>query len=139
MEDRVVLVLLLSALVLASVLAIRLWNSRRTRVIQHATPAWGALGVQPDGRATLIAFSSPSCAACHKAQAPAVDVAERRLGREAVRVINVDAARQPGVAQAFGVMTVPSTVVLAARGDEIVAINQGFAPSARLIEQLQRA
>jgi hypothetical protein len=36
------------------------------------------------------------------------------------------------------VMTVPSTAVLAPAG-QVVAINQGFAPTRTLIEQLQHA
>jgi thioredoxin-like negative regulator of GroEL len=55
-----------------------------------------------------------------------------------VRVIRIDASRQPHVARAFGVVTVPSTVILEPAG-RVVAINQGFAPSTRLIEQLQSA
>lgn len=139
MAERLLIVLALTAVLVAVVLAVRAWNGRNTRVIQQQQPAWDALGAEPDGRPTLIAFSTPSCAACHKAQAPAIALAERRLGEDQVRVIKIDAASQPYVAKAFGVMTVPSTVVVAAGGNEIVAINQGFAPSARLIEQLQRA
>jgi thioredoxin-like negative regulator of GroEL len=55
-----------------------------------------------------------------------------------MRVIKVDAARQPAIARAFGVLTVPTTIVLAASG-KVIAVNQGFAPSKRLVEQLQRA
>jgi thioredoxin-like negative regulator of GroEL len=55
-----------------------------------------------------------------------------------VRVIKVDAARQPQVARAFGVLTVPSTVVLAPSGN-VVAVNHGFAPTGRLVEQLQHS
>jgi len=37
----------------------------------------------------------------------------------------VDAAEKPEVARAFGVLTVPSTAVLAPKG-HLVAVNQGF-------------
>ncbi|HTD76601.1 MAG TPA: thioredoxin family protein, partial [Chloroflexota bacterium] len=103
-----------------------------------AAPLWEALGETPDGRRAVVAFSTPSCAACHTAQAPAIQVAEQQLGASSVRVIRVDASRQPEVARAFGVLTVPSTVVLEPAG-RVVAVNQGFAPSRRLIEQLQSA
>jgi thioredoxin-like negative regulator of GroEL len=63
---------------------------------------------------------------------------KQAVGVAEVRVIHVDAASRPEVARAFGVMTVPSTVVLAPSG-HVVAINQGFAASSRLIEQLARA
>lgn len=138
-DERALLLLTLAALVSLAVMAVRAWHARHARRVRAASPAWGALGEQPDGRRTVIAFSTPSCAACHKAQAPAINLAEQRVGPARVRVIRVDTARRPEVARAFGVLTVPSTVVIDASGEQIVALNQGFAPSRRLIEQLQRA
>jgi thioredoxin-like negative regulator of GroEL len=94
------------------------------------------LGVSQDGRHTLVAFSTPSCAACHTAQAPAVTQVHETVGEERLRIIKVDAARQPAVARAFGVLTVPSTVVLAPDGN-LLAVNHGFAPPNKLVHQLQ--
>jgi thiol-disulfide isomerase/thioredoxin len=139
MELRLIVVLALSALMVGGFVLARGWNARNVRHLKQQAPAWTVLGHQPDGRRTLIAFSTPSCAACHSAQAPAIDRAAEQLGASEVRVIRIDAARQPEVARAFGVQTVPSTVVLAADGDQIVAVNQGFTPSGRLLEQLLRA
>ena len=138
MEVRVVIVVALALLSTASVVIVRSWNARTIRKLQQRLPAWEALGHEPDGRRTLIAFSTPSCAACHTAQAPAIERAATELGHE-IRVIRVNAAAQPNVARAFGVQTVPSTVILAAGGDHIIAVNQGFTPTARLIDQLNRA
>src|SRR5438128_1929034 len=81
----------------------RAWNARRLRGVltasnANATPFWESLGEAPDGRATLVMFSTPACAACHTAQAPAVRVVEQRLGASEVRVIRVDAAQRPEVA-----------------------------------------
>src|SRR5579859_5409868 len=137
MPERLVLLGLLVAVVVGGVLVVRLWNRRTSRAIKAGGPAWSSLGTEPDGRRTLIAFSTPSCAACHQAQAPAIDRARTAVGEESVRVIKIDAADQPHVARAFGILTVPSTVVVAATGGEIIAINQGFTPSTRLVQQLQ--
>jgi thioredoxin-like negative regulator of GroEL len=141
MFERLVVLLAVAALITLAVLAVRAWNARRLRQVlatSNAAPFWDSLGEIPDGRPTLVTFSTPSCAACRAAQAPAVSLVEERLGASEVRVIRVDAAQHPEVARAFGVQTVPSTVVLAPAG-RVVAINQGFAPSGRLVEQLQRA
>jgi len=141
MLERLGLLLALAALIALAVLAVRVRSSRQRRQLlatSNLAPFWDSLGEAPDGRPTLVTFSTPSCAACHSAQAPAVSAVEQRLGAAEVRVIRVDAARRPEVARAFGVQTVPSTVVLAPAG-RVVAINQGFAPSGRLVEQLQRA
>jgi hypothetical protein len=139
MAERVALVVALAATLTVVVLFTRRWTAQRIRLVQQGVPNWEALGVQPDGRRTLIAFSTPSCAACHKAQTPAINTARTRFGEQAVRVIPVDAANMPRAAEAFGILTVPSTVVVAASGSQIVAVNQGFAPSERLLEQLQHA
>jgi thioredoxin-like negative regulator of GroEL len=134
--------LILGLVVLAVTIAVMLarrWNARHSRALASSGASlWDALGEQPDGRRALVAFSTPSCAACHTAQAPAIQAAAARLGVDTVRVIRVDASQQPAVARAFGIMTVPSTVVLEPAG-RVVALNQGFAPSGRLVQQLQRA
>jgi thioredoxin-like negative regulator of GroEL len=140
MPERVLVLVVLAAVVAAAVFIAREWSRRRVHSLTKVGggETWHNLGEQPDGRRALVSFSTPSCAACHTAQAPAVKAVESQLGREAVRVIKIDAARQPDVARAFGVLTVPSTIVLAP-GGQVVAVNQGFAPSRRLVEQLQRA
>jgi thioredoxin-like negative regulator of GroEL len=140
MFERLLVLVALAALIAVSVAVIRAWNARRVgRVLAaaNAAPFWATLGAAPDGRPTLVTFSTQSCAACRAAQAPAISLVEQKLGPSELRVIQVDAAQRPDVARVFGVQTVPSTVVLAAAG-RVVAVNQGFAPSQRLVEQLQR-
>jgi thiol-disulfide isomerase/thioredoxin len=138
MPERVVLVAALAALTAIAVIVVRRWNARRVTALQQSPTPWHRLGLESDGRRTLIAFSTPSCASCHKAQAPAIDLVQARVGADELRVISVDAASQPDVAKAFGIMTVPSTVVIGQSG-RIVAVNQGFASSGQLVEQVQHA
>lgn len=139
MLERVILIAIVALATAVAIKAVSAWTATRTKTLQSQLPAWDALGDRPDGRPTLIAFSSPTCASCHSAQAPAIDLAQQKHGADQLRVINVDVAGQPNVAKAFGVLTVPSTVVIGADGSQIVAINHGFAPSTRLLEQLARA
>jgi thiol-disulfide isomerase/thioredoxin len=136
MLERLLLVAALTALITLGVLATRAWVAHRSRRL-HGSPLLTALGTEPDGRRTLVTFSTPSCAACHTAQAPAVIWVQERLGMQQLRVIKIDATTQPEVAKAFGVLTVPSTAVLDALG-RLSAINHGFAPSQRLVEQLEQ-
>lgn len=109
----------------------------RLRRLQRSDPdeLWAALDTIADGRPTLIAFSTPSCAACHATQKPALVELERRLGG-GVRVIHVDAAARPELAARFGILTVPATVVLDP-GGRVAAANQGFAAADRLSAQLE--
>ena len=141
MFERLILLAALGVLLTLAVVATRRWAARRSRRLRDSKatgPLWDSLGATPDGRGTLITFSSPSCAACHTAQVPAAYKVEQQLGAANVRVIKVDAASQPQVARAFGVLTVPSTVVLAPSGN-VVAVNHGFAPTGRLVKQLQHS
>jgi thioredoxin-like negative regulator of GroEL len=138
MTERLLLLGVAIALLACLVIAAR-WRARRVAERVKAADAeslWQTLGVQPDGRPTIVAFSTPSCAACHTAQLPALAHLQRRTGEHALRVLQVDAADQPHVARAFGVLTVPSTVVLSAEGG-VLAVNNGFATADRLAAQAQ--
>ena len=139
MLERVGVVLAVGALVVLAVVAVRAWNGRRLRRVlaTETCPILGLFGEAPDGRPTLVTFFDPVvCRVPQRAGASRGSV-EQLLGAAEVRVIRVDAARRPEIARVFGVQTVPSTVVLAP-GGRVVAVNQGFAPSGRLVEQLQR-
>src|SRR5258707_342915 len=140
MAERLLILVAVTVAIAAAIVVIRAWNRKKVSGLTQTAAAetWQNLGEAPDGRRALVSFSTLSCAACHTAQAPAVKAVESQLGPESVRVIKIDAARQPDVARAFGVLTVPSTIVLAPSG-QVVAVNQGFAPTRRLVKQLQRA
>jgi thioredoxin-like negative regulator of GroEL len=135
LERLLVLVVLGLALGIFAFLA-RKGAGRRLRRAQKALAPelWDGLGEAPDGRPTVIAFSTPSCAACHTAQKPALAALEAR-SPGAFRILDVDASARPEVAHRFGVMTVPSTAVLAGDG-RLTALNQGFASADKLAEQL---
>jgi hypothetical protein len=137
MLERVVVVVVVVAVLVLAIMMARRWNVRRIAAIRHRAPNWQVLGAEPDGRRTVVSFSTPSCAACHAAQSPAIERARAGLAELDIRRIDVDAARQPDAARAFGILTVPATVVIGAHGTRIIAVNQGFAPSDRLIQQLQ--
>jgi thioredoxin-like negative regulator of GroEL len=134
--DRLLVLVALGALVTALIEGARLLAAQRLRSLRArpVTELWRALGEAPDGRPTVVAFSTPGCAVCRTAQDPALAaLADRTGGR--VRVVQVDAARRPEVARAFGVLTAPTTVVLGADGS-VAAANHGFATTERLAEQL---
>jgi thioredoxin-like negative regulator of GroEL len=139
MPERLLILAVFALALVATVVLVRRWNTGQiSRRLGTGAPLWHTLGETPDGRSTVVTFSTASCAACHQAQVPAVKAVEQQLGAGQLRIIDVDAARRPDVAQAFGVLTVPSTAVLAPAG-ELIALNQGFAPTHKLVNQLQRA
>ncbi len=134
--ERVLVLAAVAVAVGALVIGGRLLAARRLRALRRrgAGQLWDALGTEPDGRPAVVAFSTPSCTACHTAQRPALTALEERAGGR-VRIVHVNAAERPQVARAFGVMTVPATVVVDA-GGTVLAANQGFATTETLAEQV---
>jgi thioredoxin-like negative regulator of GroEL len=136
MIERSLLVLTLALIVGVAVYAVRAWSARRVTGLTagQAGGLWRALGEFPDGRPSLVVFSTPSCTACRTAQHPAVEAVEARFG-ETVRVLKVDLSRRPAVGRVFKVLTAPSTVVLGGDG-RVSSFNHGFAPADQLATQI---
>jgi hypothetical protein len=82
----------------------------------------------------ILAFSSESCRPCHTLQRPALDAIIAQHG-DVVAVSWIDAPTSPELTERFHVLTVPTTVVLDAQ-NRVQAINYGFAPTNRLLEQI---
>ncbi len=125
--DRLLILAAAIGGLLVLVVAARALAGRRTRQAQALEPrqVWEALDARPDGRQAVVLFTTPSCAECGT---------QRALLR-GVRVIEVDASRRPEVARQFGVLTAPTTAILAPDG-RVTAVNHGFAPADRLAAQL---
>jgi thioredoxin 1 len=125
------LLVLLAVVAVAVILwAMLSWRTRRFR----ATTAADLLPVPHGTRALVIAFTTPDCAPCRTAQRPAL----KRLHvahPEAVSVREVDATVDPTLAQRFGILSVPSTVVIDRQG-RVVAINHTLTVSGKLAAQL---
>ncbi len=138
--DRILLLAAFCLLICVLIVAGRWIARRRLKVLRTAEPLtlWHTLNARPDGRATVVAFSSPSCAVCHGVQARALMDTENEFGRESVRVVHVDIAERPDVARVFGVMTVPTTVVLTPHG-AVADANHGLALGPKLIQQVRFA
>jgi thioredoxin-like negative regulator of GroEL len=82
----------------------------------------------------ILAFSSDDCHQCHRLQAPALQRVREEMG-ERVTVIEVDAPASPELTQRYHILTVPSTVILDAKG-HVHAVNYGFASTQRLLQQI---
>ena len=87
--------------------------------------------VQP-GRPAILYFTSDGCVQCRLQQAPAL---ERLAALTGIPVHKVDAVSQSDLTAFYGVMTVPTTVVLDPERKP-KAINYGLAPLQKLQEQI---
>ncbi|HUE99140.1 MAG TPA: thioredoxin family protein [Anaerolineales bacterium] len=83
----------------------------------------------------LVYFTTPDCAPCKTVQRPAIDRVSNMLG-EKLQVVEIDATERPDLARVWGVMSVPTTFVLDARG-EARYVNNGVARAEKLMEQIQ--
>ncbi len=124
--DRLLALSLVAAVLAVSWagLAWRSWRFRRR-------PAADLL---VDSRPLVLAFSTPDCVPCKTIQKPALEELQRRY-QDRVNIREVDALAQPELAGRFGILTVPSTVVVGARGD-VLAINHGAADWEKLAQFL---
>lgn len=119
------------------VLAGRRYVETRRAQALHAAPLMPSRTSFEDGdgaQVRILAFSSEDCAQCHRMQTPALHrLLEARGG--VVAVEEIDAPSSPELASRYHILTVPSTVVLGADG-RAHAVNYGFAPTSKLLEQV---
>ena len=87
------------------------------------------------GRPAILYFTTPTCAPCKTVQRPAIESIRARLGG-ALQVFEIDATRQPDLADAWGVLSVPTTFIIDPHGQPR-AINHGVATAEKLYSQLR--
>lgn len=131
MIERIIVV----GLFLLTLALLALWLYTHPRLLNARFQRGDLLaGLHLGGGPAILAFTSPDCAACDTAQRRALEeLTARTGGRVEIREVDVLAARD--VARAFGIFTVPSTVIVDA-GRKVVAFNIGFASAERLLAQL---
>jgi thioredoxin-like negative regulator of GroEL len=86
------------------------------------------------GKTTVLFFTGEHCSVCHHRQKPALDIVRSSHNGD-LRIVELDAARERSLVRRFGVLSLPSTVVLAADGT-VGAVNYGFAPSDQINAQV---
>lgn len=128
MLERLALLLLAALIVwVAARLAGRAWLAARAR------RAPGLEAFQP-GRPAIVLFSAPGCAPCETQQRPALRaLLERHPG--AFQSLEIDALQRPDLADAWGVLSLPTTFVIDRRGRPR-GVNHGVARRERLEAQL---
>ncbi len=129
MSDRIEVALIL---MVAGVIAYRVLLWVQHRAVSRRAQTSGRMD-----RATLLVFTSPTCAPCKLQQLPIVN----RLmvdWSDRIDVRMIDVTEQPDVAQQYNVWSLPTSIVLKAdRG--VVAINQGVAHEKKLRGQFEQA
>lgn len=132
MTERLIVLAVVVAALLLSGLAARQWaERRRARVIREVR-------VDPAGPGVprIISFYGPSCDACDRQKLVLAELESERPGRLAIDLRN--AVEHYDDAQRFGLVVVPTTVVIAPDG-AIRRIHSGFTPRSDLESDLDAA
>ncbi|HEV7215029.1 MAG TPA: thioredoxin family protein [Chloroflexota bacterium] len=134
MLERLAVVLLLVLMTVGMSLVIR-WRARVRTAAAEGLPLPDALRSRlPADAAGILYFFGPHCGSCRQ-QAAILDQLGRR---ERVTVLKLDAVEKAELADAFGIATVPATVVVAP-GGTVQTINLGLRSLPVLAGQLRQA
>jgi thioredoxin-like negative regulator of GroEL len=129
---RIAILVALLALIPVLVCLWRCHNQRKlVRLAASATPASVRTLVTGNAPAVLY-FTAADCAQCRFQQSPLLEQFSEQMR---VAIYPIDAVAQQDVARFYGVMTVPSTVLVNAQLQP-VAINHGLATPDRLARQI---
>jgi thioredoxin-like negative regulator of GroEL len=133
MAERLLLasVLLLAIAIIAVLVRYLLAHRAATVAGSFIADLLPELGQQP----AVLYLSTPSCATCRTAQAPALARVQAHLG-PALRVIAVNALERPDIVARLGVMAVPATAVLDGSG-RVHRVNYGYADAETLQRQIE--
>ena len=132
MTDRILLLTIGVVLFALGVWAWRIFVAWRLVRLAQADLPMPSQPVGDDERPRLLYFTAEWCAQCKLTQTPILAQLAELTG---VPVQTVDAVAEEALARHFGVMTVPTTVVLD-RGRKPVAVNYGLASLQKLQEQI---
>lgn len=119
-------------IIVLGVLAYWLVNQRLLARARSNVPSLFAV---PPQKPVIVYFTTPDCVPCKTIQRPALRQLASLMG-DKLEVIEIDATERPDLAKQWGVLGVPTTFLLDARG-EARYVNNGVTRAEKLMEQLQ--
>lgn len=128
--ERMVILVTAIGFCLVMVALWRLYQQRRLVDLAGQSAPEPVAALVNNGPA-LLYFTTPDCAQCRYQQAPILKQFTNAIG---LPVHTVNALEQTDLARHYGIMTVPSTIMLDQQRRP-VAINHGLAPLQKLREQ----
>jgi thioredoxin-like negative regulator of GroEL len=128
--ERMLILVTAIGLCLVMVALWRLYQQRRLADLAGQSAPEPVAALVKSGPA-LLYFTTPDCAQCRYQQAPILQQFTSAIG---LPVHTVNALEQTDLARHYGIMTVPTTIMLDQQRRP-VAINHGLAPLNKLREQ----
>ncbi len=133
MIERALILVFFALLIAATAFTWRLAQRRHLATLARRAAVDGGSPGEA-GLPTILYFTTPDCAQCRLRQTPILEQLLSELGRPVV-LRKVDALEHEDLARRYGVLTVPTTVILDAAGRPR-AINHGLATADQLRRQL---
>ena len=122
------------AFLIAGILVAAYWAVNWLIVNRARSKRLGLEDIRPNIPAILY-FTTPSCVPCKTIQRPALARLQERLP-DSIQVIEVDAAARPDLADYWGVLSVPTTFIIDARGRPR-RVNHGVSSAEKLQKQIE--
>ena len=129
------LVRALWALLIAGVLLSAYWAFNWLIVARASSKRLGLENIRP-GVPAILYFTTPSCVPCKTIQRPALARLQERM-TDSLQVIEIDAAARPDLADYWGVLSVPTTFIIDARGRPRW-VNHGVSSADKLHRQIEK-
>lgn len=127
--------LLRSALAVVIIItgAFAYWLINQRLLVRASSNVYTLFNTLPN-KPVIVYFTTPDCAPCKTVQRPAIHQVSKLLG-ENLQIVEIDAAERPDLAKIWGVMSVPTTFLLDARG-QARYVNNGVTRAEKLMEQI---
>ena len=109
------------------------WLATRA-ILARARSASRGVNIFAAGSPSILYFTTPDCVPCITVQRPALEKVKTALG-EQFQVVEVNAYEQPDMAKKWGVLSVPTTIILDANGNPH-HVNFGATAAEKLLKQL---
>ena len=109
MVERILVVVLLAG---AAVIA---WRLVARRALRRRTRDGAVIDGLLPGRPAILYFTAPGCAPCETIQKPALEQLRQRFDG-GLQILEVDASVKPRLADAWGVLAVPTVFLIDASG-----------------------
>jgi thiol-disulfide isomerase/thioredoxin len=132
MIERAGIAILIIGLIVGSYQVITRWQVAR---LGRKKTGGDLLGVLRPGIPAVIYFWSETCAPCKLVQKPALEQLQADLGPEGVQVIAVNALERPEMADAWGVLGLPTTFIVDP-GGQPRRVNHGVVRAEHLKSQI---
>jgi thioredoxin-like negative regulator of GroEL len=132
MLDRIGIALLVIGLASGAYVLGTRWQTTR---VARTLAGSDVLNTLRAGIPAIIYFWSEDCAPCKTVQKPAIRALHDKLGADSVQVVEINALEHPEIADAWGVLSLPTTFIVD-RSGQPRHVNHGVTRADQLERQI---